>query len=130
METINGCYKARTVKVVDPTTVEARIELPFGISAVRYIQLKGVPPAPTAIPDLNKAKHCAIVIFGGKPFFIKFDGDGRGKVVGDVFIKGKVSDKSKSVDIGGIEHVNVKDIYEEVASRGYDVDFLKKLLNA
>lgn len=71
MDLLPKLHNARTVRIVDPLTVEAELELGFGVKLSRHIRLEGLDRQ--IIPSYlkNQAIHALVVLIGGKKIMVQ-----------------------------------------------------------
>jgi len=64
-------HNAKTLRIVDPTTIEAELELGFGVKVHRKIKLEGIDQSIVPSYLKNKAQHVLVVLIGGKKIVVQ-----------------------------------------------------------
>jgi hypothetical protein len=113
--------------------VEVDIDLGFGISVKKTVVLEGIDRADIPKTLVSKAKHCLVVLLGGKNILIHIDDEQKdGHLYGRVFLDQKVfGDPEGLIKPFGLDEprLEVSTFYAWLKDQGFDIVLVKNILN-
>lgn len=137
---VSRSFHARTLRVQSVARIEATIDLDFGVMIRRTIVLDGLT-LPRDMPDdlRQRAKHCLVVLIGGKRLVIRPDARSRDRwnsmpeIPSRVYLAERVCGKP----IGFIETLpdangsvlELAPYLTWLATQHFDVDLVKETMN-
>ena len=126
-------YAGRTIRVHSLNCVEIDLQLGFGVSVRKSILLEGVQPKTIPRRLASGAKHCLVVLLGGKRVIVHVDDHRKdGFLVGRVYLDEKVyGDPVGMLEPFGLAKtlLEVSTFYAWLADREYDIAQVKAVLN-
>lgn len=133
MEDWPRLHRARTVKVLTPNSLEADIDVGFGIKVTRRVKFESIGDRFVPKDLRSRAMHALVVLCGGKDLYVQADPSGvEGCVTGRVFVASRVrSDGPWMFEPYGLEtkYLEVSSFMEHLKSVQFDVEEVKRVLN-
>ena len=123
----------RTVRVMSLNSIEVELQLGFGVSIRKAVRLEGIDESSVPRHHASDAKHCLVVLLGGKRLLIHTDVHRKGRtLVGRVYLDERVYGEPVGMGIPfGMDELrlDVSVFYEWLRANGYNVQAVKVMLN-
>lgn len=136
VQTSRKTYPAKTAFVIDATRVDLQLELGFGVSIIRPFLLDNVNfPWMRSADELDRrrakeARHCLIILIGGKEVIADVDDDRRRQLTVIVYLPvKKFGLPGTVVDVDGESCVCVNDYMNQLEISGFSPNLVKMHLN-
>lgn len=123
-------FIANVIRVDSPVSIEASLDLGFGITVLRKIILETVSISDIPEGCRDRAFHCLIVLLGGKQVLAKVDDKRRdGVLVGRVYLTQQLRQPPVELTkVQGYDLVDVSDLFHWLKFGRFDVEVLKAAL--
>ncbi|KKL74226.1 hypothetical protein LCGC14_2067010 [marine sediment metagenome] len=126
-------FRGRTVRVHSLNCVEVELQLGFGVSIKKLVLLEGIEQKDIPRSSRSEAKHCLVVLVGGKKVLVQADAQRKDNyVVGRVFLDEKVyGDPEGMMTPHGMDKalLEISTFYAWLATQKYDIQEVKAVLN-
>lgn len=133
-------FKARTVRVQTATRLEVELDLDFGVTLNRAFLLDGFSMKDALEDERARAKHCLVILVGGKHLIIRPDPRCRprwgraGDLRACVYLRERVHGDPVGFIERGVEEaqgpvLEVSPYMRWLAERGFDVEDVKATMN-
>ena len=125
--------RGRTVRVMSPNLVEVELQLGFGVSIRKAVRLEGIDESSIPRHCARDAKHCLVVLLGGKHLLVHTDVHRQGRIlVGRVYLDARVYGAPIGMEVPfGMDEsrLDVSVFYDWLRGCRYDVGMVKAVLN-
>ncbi len=126
-------YNGRTFRVRSINCIEVELDLGFGITVKKSVLLEGIERGDIPKRLVSRAKHCLVVLLGGKPVLVHTDDKRKdGHLYGRIFLDQKVFGEPEGmVKPFGLdeEMLEVSTFYAWLKSKDFDIKLVKGILN-
>ena len=133
MTQIARLFPAKTARIHTPDCIEAKIDLGFGITVDRRILVDGIYGKGSKLLGYDEAKHCMIVLIGGKKLLIEtLDPPVHGPVRARVFLDEQINERAVGMSKPhGLDspRLELSAFWAWLASRDFSVDDVRAVLN-
>ena len=114
-------------------SIEVELQLGFGVSIRKAVRLEGIDESGIPRRNASDAKHCLVVLLGGKHLLVHTDAYRKGSMlVGRVYLDERVYGEpvGMTVPFGMDEfRLDVSVFYDWLRTHGYDISVVKSVLN-
>lgn len=126
-------FRGHTVRVKSLDSIEVELQLGFGVSIRKAVRLEGIEAADIPGRLASDAKHCLVVLLGGKKVLVHTDEHRRGRfLVGRVYLDERTyGDPVGMATPFGLDvtRLDVSTFYDWLRKRSYDIKLVKAVLN-
>ena len=126
-------YPGKVFRIRSVNCIEVDLDLGFGVSLRKPIVLEGVERGDVPSYFVRRAKHCLIVLLGGKRVYVYLDSDhNEGHAFGRVFLDQPVhGDPVGLMKPDGLDRplLEISTFYTWLRSTDYDIEAVKEVLN-
>lgn len=120
-------FSGHTDFVHSPTSLDVRLDLGFGITCLFRVDIDCRFPSQEL---LSNAKHCMVVLCGGKQVFVYLDASATGgRSVGRVLIEAKDPPKECTIEVQGSIMLDVGRYMDWLMESGYPIAIVKAHIN-
>jgi hypothetical protein len=113
--------------------LEVELQLGFGVSIRKAVRLEGIEERDIPRRNASDAKHCLVVLLGGKRLLVHTDAHREGRtLVGRVYLDERVYGEPVGMTIPfGLDEsrLDVSTFYDWLRAHGYDINVVKSILN-
>lgn len=133
-------FRARTLQVVSVQRIEAMLDLDFGVHIQRTFEIDGIGELNVKSQDeWAAARHCMIVLLGGKQLVVHPDASTRevwyrtSPIRARVYLLGRIRGNPIGyvADLPGVggPALDVGPYIARLAQDGFEIDFVKETIN-
>lgn len=123
----------RVNRVMSLNSVEVDLQLGFGVSIRRGIRLEGIDVSAVPKHLLDAAKHCLVVLLGGKRVLVHTDPHRRGRfLMGRVYLDERVYGEPIGMETPfglDVSRLDASAFYAWLGAHEYDIRIVKSVLN-
>lgn len=125
--------RGRTIRVASLNSIEVELQLGFGVSIRKAVRLEGIDESSVPQHCASEAKHCLVVLLGGKHLLVHTDAHRQARtLVGRVYLDERVYGDPVGMETPfGMDEfrLDVSVFYDWLRSQAYDIRMVKAVLN-
>jgi len=140
MTLASRAFRARTVRVQTANRIEVNLDLDFGLRLTKTFLLEGFSLQDVPEEKRSDAKHCLVILVGGKNLGVRPDPSAREKwhsladLRARVYLRERVFESPVGFVESGVEEANgpvleISPYMRWLAERGFDIEDVKTTMN-